>query len=180
MRIKHAAVSGLVIFCYIMASIILCMITEALLLYIIDRIILVPYPVQTIIRIVIYTVGGIALIGFLGYHEGYREATCSLSETFIGTFLSAVVHLILSLLFHFQGFISGGVRFVASLIYHGWDITHELTAQTPTWFFIVCFGFYMILYATTLALCKQAGSTKRLADRDELLRQKNEVPPANQ
>ncbi len=168
MKIKHTLVSGLLTFFYTMASILVCLVVEALLLYILDRIILISYPVQTIIRMVIYTVGAAALIGFLGYHEAYREADASTSESVLGSLLAAVPHLLLSLLFHFQGFIAGGVRFTAGLVYHGWAVSHERVATTPIGVFLVVFLLYTVLYAATLAVCKYFGAKQRLIDRAEL------------
>lgn len=176
MKIKDAFLSGLFSFLYIIASIIICMVVEAMLLFFIDKIIYVPYPVQTIIRVIIYTVGGAVLLGFLAYHEGYREAACAPVEVILGVIFAAVPHLLLSLLFHFQGFIAGGVRFVAGLCYYGWDITHELVAETPLRLFLSFFARYTLLYAAVLTVFKYMGAKRRLIDRAEL--KKAEVEPA--
>lgn len=168
MKIKNAILSGLVTFLYVIVSILVSMVVEMMILSILGKILIVPYPVQTIIRILIYTVGGSALLGFLSYHEGYREAFCAPAEIVVGTVLAAIPHVLLSLLFHFQGFIAGGVRFTAGLIYYGKDVTHDLIAKVPVWLFLVIFLLYTVLYAAVMAICKYLGARRRVIDRAEL------------
>lgn len=180
MKIKHPALSGLFIFCHIFASVLICMVVESMLLVAIDKFIYISYPVQTVIRIVIYTAGTLGLLTFLSYHEGYREAAFSPADTIGGTLLAAIIQLLLSLLFHFQGFIAGGVRFTAGLIYHSRDITHELLAETPTYVFLAIFALYTVVYAAALTVGKYLGARKRLTDRAELTKWKNDMAETNE
>ena len=92
MKIKNIALDLLIYFLYFLGSCILVMLAEALLVSIIEKFVAIPYPVLTVIRIVIYTAGVPALLGCLGYFEGYREAACSVPETVISGLLDSVLH----------------------------------------------------------------------------------------
>ncbi len=170
-----AASTGLYI-CYLLGACILTMLVEAMLVFFIDHIVLLSYPVLTLIRIVVYSVGVSAIIGVLGYYEGYREAECSVGET-TGAFLLALIpHILLAMLFKFQGFISGAVRFMAGFIHNQWNITeHTLVENTPYSLFLIVFLAYSIVYFAVLFLCKYFGSKKRICDRADLRRGETEA-----
>ena len=132
MKIKNLALNLPIYFLYIFGSCILVMLAEALLVSVIEKFVVLPYSVLTIIRIVIYTPGVTAILAVLGYYEGYREGVCPLGETIGGGVLATVLHLLFAMLFKFQGFVSGGVRFTAGLLHNGMDITYEsLINKTP-------------------------------------------------
>lgn len=159
---------------YLVGSCVLTMLVEAMFIFLLDHIVLIPYPVLTIIRIVIYSLGVPAILGFLGYCEGYREAECPLRETVTAFVLAAIPHLLLAMLFKFQGFISGAVRFTAGYIHNGQSITHvTLVEKTPYSLFLLVFLAYTMLYGIVLILCKYFGAKKRVIDRAEL--RKNET-----
>lgn len=152
----------------------LTMLVEAMFIFLLDHIVLIPYPALTIIRIVIYSLGVPALLGFLGYYEGYREVDFSLSETIIAFVPAVIPHLLLAMLFKFQGFISGAVRFTAGYIHNGQAITQvTLVEKTPYSLFLLVFLAYAVLYGIVLTLCKYFGAKKRVIDRAEL--RKNET-----
>ncbi len=169
MKIKNVGLNLLVYFLYFFGSCILVMLAEALLVVILEKFVLIPYPVLTVIRIVIYTVGVPALLGVLGYFEGYREAVCSVSEAIVSGCFASVLHLIFAMLFKFEGFVSGSVRFTAGLLHNGWKITYDsLINKTPYSLFLLVFAAYSALYIATLTISKYFGAQKRIIDRGEL------------
>ena len=171
MKIKNIALDLLIYFLYFLGSCILVMLAEALLVSIIEKFVAIPYPVLTVIRIVIYTAGVPALLGCLGYFEGYREAACSVPETVISGLLASVLHLIFAMLFQFQAFVSGSVRFTAGLLHNGWKITYDsLINATPYSLFLLTFAVYSLLYICVLTIAKYLGTQKRVIDRAELRR----------
>ena len=173
MKIRNLALNLLIYFLYFFGSCILVMLAEALLVSIIEKFVGLPYPVLTIIRIVIYTAGVPAILGVLGYSEGYREAECSVAETMVSGVLASILHLIFAMLFKFQGFVSGAVRFTAGLLYNGWEITYDsLINQTPYGLFLLVFAVYSLLYIGVLTIAKYLGAQKRVIDRADL--RKNE------
>ena len=168
-RLKTFFASAGLYICYLLGACILTMLVEAMLVFFIDHVVLLSYPVLTIIRIVIYSLGIPAVLGLLGYYEGYREAECAKGELVGAYVLATLFHLLLSMLFKFQGFISGAVRFTAGLIHNQWSITQEsLVEKTPYSLFLMVFLGYSILYLTVLLLSKYFGAQKRVCDRAEL------------
>ena len=97
-----------------------------------------------------------------------------MSDSILGVAFSAILYLLLGLLFHFQAFIAGGVRFAAGLLYYGGAVTHEGITLIPTGLFLGVFLGYTALYAAVLTCCRFYGAQKRIIDRAEL--RKNEKP----
>jgi hypothetical protein len=175
MKIKSTAATALFALLYLVGACLIIMLAEALLSYIINHIIVLSYAALTAIRIAVYSLGVTALMGVIGYYEGYREAYCSVGESLLGMLLAAVPHLLLAMLFRFQGFISGAVRFTAGLLHNGSRITYEsLINETPYWLFLVIFAVYAVLYAATFTVAKYLGAQKRVVDRAALRREESE------
>ena len=177
MKLRNAALNLLVYFLYMFGSCVLVMLAEALLISVVEKFVFIPYPVLTVIRIVIYTAGVPAILGVLGYFEGYREASCAIGDTVAGGVLASILHLIFAMLFKFEGFVSGAVRFTAGLLHNGWTITFEtLVEKTPYTLFVLVFVVYAALYIAVLTVTKYFGAQKRIIDRAEL--RKNESSDA--
>lgn len=169
MKIKNLALNLPIYFLYIFGSCILVMLAEALLVSVIEKFVVLPYSVLTIIRIVIYTPGVTAILAVLGYYEGYREGVCPLGETIGGGVLATVLHLLFAMLFKFQGFVSGGVRFTAGLLHNGMGITYDsLINKTPYGLFLLVFVGYAAIYLVALTVAKYFGAQKRVMDRADL------------
>ena len=169
MKIKNAALNLIVYFLYFFGSCILVMLAEALLISVAEKIAVIPYPVLTVIRIVVYTAGVPAILGVLGYYEGYREAECGIADTIVGGVLASVLHLIFAMLFKFEGFVAGAVRFTAGLLHNGWTITYDsLINETPYALFLLTFAVYSLLYIGVLTVTKYLGAQKRIIDRADL------------
>lgn len=169
MRIKNVALNLLVYFLYMFGACILVMLVESLLISIIEKFVALPYPILTIIRIVIYSAGVTALMAVLGYFEGYRETECPVGETLVSGFLASLLHLIFAMLFKFHGFVSGAVRFTAGLLHNGWDITYDsLINKTPYGLFLLVFVAYALIYVGALTVAKYFGTQKRIIDRADL------------
>jgi hypothetical protein len=177
MRIKNAALNLLVYFLYFFGSCVLVMLAEALIMKVIGNVVLLPYPVVTILRIVIYTAGVPAILAAAGYFEGYREASCPLGDTIVGGLLAALLHLIFAMLFKFEGFVAGAVRFTAGLVHNGWEITADtLVNRTPYSLFLLFFVVYSLLYVAALTIAKYFGAQKRVMDRAELRKNEPTTP----
>ncbi len=169
MRIRHAALNTLFYFLYMFGATFAVMLVESLLVFIVDKFVAIPYPALTVIRIVIYSVGVTAVLAAIGYHEGYREGESLVGETVLGGALSLIPYLLFGMLFKFQAFVTGAVRFTAGLIHNGMDITHDsLVNQTPYALFLVVFLAYGILYIATLTLARYFGAQRRVMDRADL------------
>ena len=166
---KNIGINVLLYFLYFFGSCAVVMLVEALLISVVEKFVVLPYPVLTAIRIVIYTAGVPAILAVAGRGEGYREGFCSVGATVLSGVLALVPHLLFSMLFHFQGFVSGGVRFAAGLLWNGWDVTYDsLVNETPYLLFLAAFGVYGALYVATLTVSKFLGAQSRIMDRAEL------------
>ena len=166
---KNIAINGFFYFLYVFGSCILAMIVEALLVKMVDKFVILPYPVLTVIRMVVYTAGVVAILAVVGWKEGHREAYCHVGGTVASGAIASVIHLLFSMLFHFQGFVSGAVRFTAGLIFNGWGVTYDsLINDTPYWGFLVAFAVYAALHTATLTVSKYLGAQRRIIDRAEL------------
>ncbi len=171
MKIKNAALNSLLYALYMIGSCFIVMLVEALLVFLINKFVAIPYPVLTILRAVVYTGGVLAILALLGYTEGYRESAPAVAETVISGIVAMVLQFLFALLFHFQAFVAGGVRFVAGLIAHGMSITGDaLTKETSYGYFILMFAVYGLMYIAVLTVSRSLGAQRRIIDRAELRR----------
>ncbi len=171
MKLKNIALNGLFYFLYMFGACFITMLVEAMLVSFGEKFVAIPYPALTIIRIVIYTLGVTALMAIAGYGEGYRDGVCYLGDTIVGGIPALLLHLIFAMLFKFQAFVSGAVRFTAGLLFNGMTITYDrLINDTPYWLFLVVFLGYGLLYMLTLTISKYLGAQRRIVDRADLRR----------
>ncbi len=168
---KNIGINTLFYFLYMFGSCFIVMLIEALFVNVVEKFVELPYPVLTVIRIAIYTAGVPAILAVAARSEGYREGYCSVGGTLVSGVLAMIPHLLFAMLFHYQGFVSGGVRFAAGLIYNGWGITYDsLINVTPYHMFLILFGVYGIIYVSTMTIAKYLGAQKRIMDRADLRR----------
>jgi hypothetical protein len=168
---KNIGINGLFYFLYIFGSCFIVMLAESLFINVVEKFVALPYPVLTVIRIVIYTAGVVAILAVAGRQEGYREGFCFVGGTVASGAIATVIHLLFSMLFHYQGFVSGSVRFTAGLVFNGWGVTYDsLINDTPYWGFLATYAAYAVLYVAVFTLAKYLGAQKRIMDRAELRR----------
>ena len=166
---RNIGINGFLYFLYIFGSCFIIMLAESLFINVVEKFVVIPYPVLTVMRIVIYTAGVTAILAVAGRQEGYRESVCFVGGTVASGAIASVLHLLFAMLFHYQGFVSGAVRFTAGLVFNGWGVTYEsLINDTPYWGFLATFAAYAVLYVATLTLSKYLGAQKRIMDRAEL------------
>ena len=166
---KNIGINILFYFLYAFASCFIVMLIEALFTNVAEKFVALPYPVLTVIRIVIYTAAIPVILAVAGRSEGYREGYCSVGATVVSGLLAMIPHLLFAMLFKFQAFVSGAVRFTAGLIYNGWDVTYDsLINETPYHMFLLVFAGYGLLYTAVLTVSKYLGAQKRVMDRAEL------------
>ncbi len=169
MKRSDILVNSLIYAVYMLVSCILVMLAETLLTRVLGSMFeLTPYSL-CIIRAAVYTPAVPALLGILSYREGYRAACFSALETVISGAIASVAHLIFSLLFSFEAFASGGVKFVAALIKFGDKLNLKsfkgelLPTDSIPYFFL-----FAALYIAVMILCGKTGAKARLKSRKEL------------
>ena len=73
------------------------------------------------------------------------------------------------MLFKFQAFVSGAVRFAAGLSYNGMGINEDnLVNTTPYGLFLLFFALYGAAYIAALTIAKYLGAARRVIDRAAL------------
>lgn len=169
-KLIRILLNALIYAVYFIGCCVVVMLVEAMVLFLVDKFVELPYATLTVIRIVIYSAGVPALVGFLGYREGYREAEAAPASTALSALLAtAVPHLLFAMLFHYQGFVSGAVRFTAGVLHNGMAITHDsLINQTPYRLFVLVFLGYGLVYSGVLVACRYCGAARRHRDRAEM------------
>lgn len=166
-KIVSVLIDGLIYAVYFFGSCLCVMIVESMLVALINKFVLISVLTKMLIRIIVYSLGVPALVGFLGYKEGYRNASCAPGQTLASGMLAGIPHVLFATLFEFHPFISGPVRFTVGIIRDGAGITE--TSVLPNfdiyWLFLVVFFGYCLIYSVSLTLCKIWGCRKRLLDR---------------
>ncbi len=171
MKLNHIAFNSLLYTLYMFVSCLLMMLVESLVVGLLSDFVVLSYPVLTIIRLVLYTAGVFAILAGVGYFEGYREGSPAVGETLLGGVFAIVFHFIFAMLFHFQAFVTGGVRFAAGLWAHGMDVSADLlNKDTSILYFLIFFAVYGVVYVGILAVARYFGAQKRIMNRAELRR----------
>lgn len=167
MNFKKIGLNTLIYAVYFFGSCVVVMLAETLFMKLVNNLFVTTYGARAVIRVVLYTLGVPALVGFIGYREGYREAACNQVETLLGGVGATILpHLLFAMLFHYQPFVSGGVFFAAGLIHNGIGLSEDiLRNETPYMLFVAVFLVYGLIYTGALTLCKSRGAKKRVADR---------------
>ncbi len=124
-----------------------------------------------VIRAVVYSVGVIAILGIMAFREGYKTVECSIPASLISGGIAVIIHFFFSLLFSFDAFCSGAVKFVSALIKFGADLGYnDFKSGLDRFDCIAVFFVYGAFYVIFMLVMKRVGQKKRLADRHELLR----------
>ena len=151
---------------YFFFSCLVCMIAEWFASRVITLFVGISPFALSLVRVVIYTVGVCTVLGIALYKEGYRSAHSHIGETALSVALSSVVYFLFCLLFSFEAFCAGGVKYVTLLFKYGSDLTvaqteSGLTRLDP----IGVFFLHILIYGIVMALCKYLGACKRRDDR---------------
>jgi len=169
MKKTDVFLNALVYAIYMLVSCIVVMIAETLITRILGSFFELTPLALCVIRAVIYTPSVTALLGILAYKEGYRAAYFSVVGTAVSGAIAAVAHLLFAMLFSFEAFAAGGVKFVAALVKFGEKLNLKsfsgkllLTDSIP--FFLI----FAILYIAVMILCGKLGQRARIRSRKEL------------
>ncbi len=162
-------ISSLFYAVYMLVSCIVVMCAEILILKLVNWFI-VPSPLTVcVLRVIIYTVGVNAILAIAAYKEGYRAAYFSLVGTLISAVLATVMHFVFSLLFGFEAFASGAVKFISALIRFGSSLNSPLFVGKLDRFDMIPFFFInAAVYIAVMLIFGKLGEKNRLRDRKEL------------
>jgi len=154
---------------YTVISCAVVMLAEMLILRVLDLTVVMNATTVGTIRAIIYTVGVCAVLSIAAYREGYHAAGYSVPETLLSGILGAIIHFIFALLFSFEAFCAGAVKFVSALLKYGSYLNSEnAVVELFRYDCILVFAIYSVIYALLMAFFKRLGAKKRLVDRKEL------------
>ena len=168
-RIFDVAVDSLIYALSMLAACLVCMCAEILLVKIVDVCVAIDYFTLCIIRTVIYTLGVNATLAAIAYRDGYKTARCSIVGTFISCALASLIHFLFSLLFGFEAFCAGGVRFITGLVKFGASLSSSsMIAELHPADFVAVFFINSLVYCIMITVFKKVGEGRRLIDREQL------------
>ena len=154
---------------YMLVSCIVMMFAEMLAIKIINLFVGLSPLSLCIVRAIIYTVGVNAILAIVSYREGYRSASFSVVGTLISGALASFLHFLFSLLFSFEAFCSGGVKFITALVKFGSSLNSESFSGSLSRFDCIPFFFLnAFVYIAVVIIFGRLGARSRLSDREEL------------
>lgn len=153
----------------VLVSCIIVMLGESLLTRVLGSMFVLKPLTLCIIRAVVYTLGVTALMGIMSYREGYRAGYSSAPETAISAAIAFVAHFLFALLFSFEAFAAGGVKFIASLVKFGSKLNLKSFSDTLSPVDSIPYFFlFAALYIVVMIVCGKLGAKARIKSRKEL------------
>lgn len=112
------------------------------------------------------TVGVNAILAVTTYHQGYKTAYCSFVGTLISGAFASVIHFLFCLLFSFEAFCAGGVKFISALLKFGASLSSDSFDGTlERADCIAVFFINAAICCAVMAISKKCGAAKRMSDR---------------
>ena len=169
MKKADILVNTLVYAFYMFISCVVIMLAEILTVKVANLFVVTEYYELTVLRAVVYTIGVNAVLGVIAYKEGYRAARYPILETLVSGILASILHALVALLFHFEAFCAGGVKFITALLHFGKGLTvNTLMDELGALDFLPVFLINSLVYVGIMILCGKLGEFKRLSDREDL------------
>ena len=154
---------------YMLLSCLAIMFVEMLAVKIVNLFVVVDPLSLCVMRAAIYTVGVNTLLGIAGFREGYKSAKATPVSIAISAAIATLAHSLIGLLFSFEAFCAGGVKFVATLVKFGRSINGELFTGTMTRFDMIPFFFInSAVYIAIMIGSNKLGAMCRLKQRKQL------------
>lgn len=169
MRKTEIFLNSLVYAAYFLASCLCGVGVDFLVIKVLDSIVVLSAFAICVIRSVIYFIVPMAVIFVCAYKEGYKEASFYFGETLLSSVFATVIHFLFALLFAFNQFFAGGVKFVSAIIVYGADIEKlSQISEIRYRVFMPMFVAFGVIYCVNLILAKKLGRDARLQDRKQL------------
>ena len=168
-RIFDTLIDSLIYAFFMFIACLVCMCAEILIVKIVDLCIAIDYLYLCILRTAIYTLGVNAVLAMVAYRDGYRSARCSVITTAISCIIATAIHFLFSLLFSFEAFCAGGVRFIAGIVKFGARLSESSMIRSlhPA-DFVAVFFINGLIYCIIMTTFKKVGERRRLLDREQL------------
>ncbi|MBR3879932.1 MAG: hypothetical protein IKJ24_07440 [Clostridia bacterium] len=169
MKKTDVLVNSLIYSFSMLISCVVVMLAEALLTRVLGSMFVLDPLTLCIIRAVVYSIGVPALLAIMAYKEGYRTGYCSVAGTAVSGLIASLAHFLFSLLFSFEAFASGGVKFVAALVKFGDKLNLKSFSGKLSLFDSIPFFFlFALVYIAAMIICGKLGERARIRSRKEL------------
>lgn len=169
MKIIDSFINSLIYIAYVIGACICAAAVDLLALKILNEFLVISIYAQTVIRVVIYAIVPLAVVSVVAFREGYKEAGFNVGESVISCALASVGTFLVALLFRFNRFVAGGVKYISSLIAYGDSISsEEQIANVGYRYAIPVFVALFVIYSVAIIVFKKLGAHQRLVDRAEL------------
>ena len=169
MRKTEVFLNSIVYAVYFLAACLCGVGVDYLVLKVLDSIIVVSPFLACVMKAIIYFTVMTVVVFIFAYKEGYREADIRVGESVISLVCATVAHFLFALLFGFNQFFAGGVKFFSAIFVYGKDIsamTQILDIRYRV--FIPVFVVMNVILSVTVILAKKLGCNTRLLDRKAL------------
>lgn len=161
---------------YMLGSCLVWMVAEACVIKVLTLCFEIDYFTLCIIRASIYTIGVSAMLFTAAYREGYKAAGSSIVGSALSCVLGSLLHFLPCLLFSFNPFCAGGVKFVTALIKFGPSLSSSsFMGELVRLDYFPAFFATALLYCVVMTAAKRIGAVRRLADRKEMTANQNEI-----
>lgn len=170
---KNFLIDSGIMFIYIFSACISNLLIAGVTLKIIDAFVLLGYFTLSTVKMAISGIAVAGILGALTYLLSYRKASFSVGYFSATFFAGAAVQLVLSVLFKFRTFISGGVMYLAGIFEHGTELSAEGWEYVGIIDYLLAFLVFTAVYYLTCIVCGKVAVKKRLRDRAELIGNKD-------
>ena len=171
MKRRDIPVYAVLHFLYIVVASVAARLFSNIVVRIADLFVELDFFSASIIRLITLFVFSFALIIFLSYKNGYREAKFDKVESVASTSAASLLHFLLGLLFAYTPWLFGATRHIAGFLAFGVNYNDSGRVEDIPLGLLALVGFLtacLIVLAATLANYK--GFRARLAHRAELTR----------
>ena len=166
---------------YLLISCVTCMVAEMLIIRVLTLCFEIDYFTLCIIRAAIYLVGVNAILAIVSFREGYREASCRILDTVLSGVFGTVIHFFFALLFSFEAFCAGGVKFLTALVKFGPSLSDStFMGELYRTDFIPVFFVNGLICCAVATIFNVLGAKKRLADRAILTGSQESTPVSDE
>ena len=150
-------------------SCVVVMFAEMLVITVLDKVVIMTPVATAIVRTVIYCVGCFSIISIASYKIGYHSPDYSSLGLILSGVIASVMHFLISLLFSFEAFCAGAVKFVSVLVKFGSKInSSRFDGELFRYDCIPVFCIFAAIYITLTVVFAKIGGVRRLSDQKKL------------
>ncbi len=157
---------------YMFGAALVSLLAEMLIVRVITLFVGMDYFTLCLLRAVIYTVSVNVILGTVSYRSGYKSAAWQPVATAVSGLLALIPLFLFCLLFSFEAFCAGGVKFLTAIIKFGPSLSLDSFEGTLNRFDCIPYFFLNgILSTAVMVIARKPGADKRILDRAELTKE---------